>query len=153
MSRLFALVALCLGVSACGGPTTINRPITDGPLIPFDLNLNGRWVGTQVVRTSAGAATTPATVLMITDGNSLRIEGICNDGSGSTTLTESGNDLSWREVTCPIAPECPEGRFVYSRGEAIVANGVAVVSMQGTVSRCDGTQDWVNFTRVLTKQN
>jgi hypothetical protein len=135
IAALFAVA--CGGSSNEGGNNQQTTPA-------LDANFSGTWNGTTTLTFTGNEPSAYLSRLVIAvSGTSATLADLCPDGSGTVTVTGSGQGASWSgTLPCPSIAftNCAAVAFTYHTGSmALNGNGSLTVQGTGTANGCGVT--------------
>ncbi len=148
-AALLSLVAV-LALAACGG--------SDTPAVSLNPAFAGTWDGTTTVTIPGAAPITYQGQLVISlSGATASVSRVCLDGSGSLTMTGSGNAASWAGslVCAPVAVTCSGVagtlNITLTAAAGALSNDTTTLTAQGsgTATAC-GSATTITFSFVGT---
>jgi hypothetical protein len=139
---LFAVA--CGGSSNEGGNNQQTGGTTQQPPPSLDSNFSGTWNGTTTLTFTGNQPSAYASRLVIAvSGGSATLADVCPDGSGTATVSGSGQSASWSgTLTCPAVQftNCAAVAFTYqSATMTLSGNGSLTVQGTGLAAGCGVT--------------
>jgi hypothetical protein len=133
IAALFAVA--CGGSSNEGGTNQQTGGTTQQPPPSLDSNFSGTWNGTTTLTFTGNQPSAYASrVVVAVSGTSATLADVCPDGSGTITVTGSGESASWSgTLNCPSIAftNCAAVAFTYHTG-SMALNGNGSLTVQGT---------------------
>jgi hypothetical protein len=139
-NRILIVVAglvSALAVSACGGSDTPAASLDPGSLNPAFAK---SWNGT-ITATATMPGSTPVShgwqMIIAVSGANATVSRICADGSGTVTMSGSGNSASWTgSWVCPVMPfdSCAAFVFKWTSASVVLSSDNATLTAEGSGS-------------------
>jgi len=148
--RRALILSLALVMGACGG--------SDEPAASLNPAFSKTWTGTTTVTIPGVAPITYQGQLVIAvSGGNATVTRVCLDGSGTLTMSGSGNSASWTGtlVCAPLAVDCPAGpgtlNITFYSANGTLSNNSTTLTAQGsgTAIAC-GSATTITFSFVGT---